>query len=469
MITTQDPGATTTAPLANAWLYWREGGTLTLLRTDPRGQVLSLRASGERTFPWEYTTRHNATAGAQVDLYFSRGTKPIPDAQLNAHLNIFHRRTVPGPAAAAGSAPVAPNNINTLALPPPVSITLPNLLLALSTPAELSLWPLLWELPSDTYEIDGLAQGAALWTGSSLSVTENRPAPAPGPRPRERGLKIQGTIDARATGAILRVLDASGNVVQLRQSIGSSAGAPEITATLGAAAGNTKPYDAAAFFANAANAFGPVQIFIESQGMTPPIVEAFALQLSGVQLALVDDHTANINGQHRGPVQGEADEIIIIDFLSSPAADVAAISAQTRARRMASYRTRSRDRPLSATNATIVEKPEMPLWMGEFHLVGLTKSHLEDLMLRRSRQLATAPTSLRVHLDWKLTLSWDGPDIATGSPRLYSYSQTVTHSHDATVTLARIVRIKAETADAVGRKSGTSLRRCSGGSSPGGP
>src|SRR3989442_1533592 len=88
-------GAAAAELLRDAWIYWRAGGNLTLLRTNHEGRVFVLNANGDRTKPWEYdATRFTTQIGAQVDIYFSRGTKPIPDARLNEHLPAFHHRTV---------------------------------------------------------------------------------------------------------------------------------------------------------------------------------------------------------------------------------------------------------------------------------------------------------------------------------------------------------------------------------------
>jgi hypothetical protein len=147
-----------------------------------------------------------------------------------------------------------------------------------------------------------------------------------------------------------------------------------------------------------------------------------------MQIALVDDHVRNQNGQLRGPLIGEAAETIIIDFLASPQVAPAPpptppppgpISDQTRARRMAAYRFANHSRllnpalPAGANNPSVL-KPQMPLWMAELQIVGITQAQLTALMTRRHRQLrgtaSNPPVDLRLDLQWQLTLSWDGPD-----------------------------------------------------------
>jgi hypothetical protein len=95
---------------------------------------------------------------------------------------------------------------------------------------------------------------------------------------------------------------------------------------------------------------------------------------------------------------------------------------------MVGYQFHNRDRLLNPANPAgsnnpMVLKPEMPLWMAELQLIGLSKTQLESLLLRRHNTLSGSPTSLQLRLAWRLNLAWDGPDRGTTSPRRYHYSQ----------------------------------------------
>lgn len=423
--------ASSTTPLQNAWVYVLDGSSIHLLRTNQDGRVKSLAPGGDRTMPQDYTQTYTTTVGMTLNLYFSRGAKPIPDSILSGRSTIFWSRTVP-----AGTGGVS-------------QIILPNILMSITRPDELSIWPLLWELPDDTYLTLGINQGRALWTSvigsGDLTVRENGPAHVPGPnrpavgtdqvRPQERGLNVAGTIDARATGVRLQILDTSGALIQLKQSSTATTGVTEITVTPGTASGNTKPFEAAIYFMNSATAFGPIQILILSDGTTPQIIGAFTCYLAGLQLALVDDHDANLNGQIRGPIKTEQDERMIVDFLDSPQLNRPAISDQTRARRMIAYQMAIHDRALSSANNTLVPKPQMPLWMAELQILGMSQAQLENLMSRRQQFLSNNPTNLQFELQQILTLSWDGPDSGTMSPRQYVYSEDFTVTQTVTINL----------------------------------
>lgn len=439
VVQTQAQGATP-APLAGAWVYWLQGTTITVLRTDPAGRLLTAAAGQDPTRSQSYTQPFTAPAGTAAQIFASRGARPVPDAYLLANPDIFHSRTVGTPSVPT----TGPGAL-------PAVTVLPEAPVRLTKPRELSIWPLLREPVTDAYYTRGLAQGATLWGGAGLTVTEHglAPAAAAAVRPRERGLALEGTIDARATAVTIQILDASGAPIQLRENRAATAGVDRITATLRTAVGNTKPFEATIYLLDPAAAFGPVQVVVQATGVTPRILEVFSCHLAGLQVALVNDQLANPNGQSPGPVPGTADELIVVDFLDSPQPNLADISAQTRARAMVTYLMGHRDRALSATDATLVRKPEMPLWMAEFQILGLSRTQLEDLMARRKHVLPGNPASLRFDLRWGLSLRWDGPDVGTGSPRIYRYSQSFPDSQAVTISLATNDRIDG--VDAQGR------------------
>jgi hypothetical protein len=415
-------GATAPVPLQWAWVYWRVQDTITPLRTDGDGRLHALPQGADQRSPWDYTTPFTSPVGTEVTLYFSRGAKPIPNTVLENYPDVFVARTVAlDPAGLGGGAPGGA---------PTAAITLPDVVIRMTRPTELSVWPLLWELPTDAYHTSALNQGAALWTnpagGGNLTQNDGGAAlpPAAADRPRERGLKVEGQVDARATGIRLQVLDDSGNVVPLRQGIDPGAAVvQEVIPTLGPAAGAVKPFQSVLFFANAATVLGPVQILVRSAGILPPTMEAFAMLLCGFQIALVDDRLTNTNGQQRGPIQGEGHEMVAVDFQMSPQATTAALSAQTRARRVIGYQIVNTPRLLNGAaaagpNNPIVLKPQMPLWMAELQIVGLNRARLENLMahryfLRNASVMIGPPAlvSAQFSLDWSLLLAWDGPDM----------------------------------------------------------
>jgi hypothetical protein len=242
---------------------------------------------------------------------------------------------------------------------------------------------------------------------------------------------VAGTIAAGATGVRLQILDESGNVVQLRPTAASTTGVNEITGTLGAASGASRPFNSTVYFVNAVDAFGVAQIVVRSDGLSPQLMANFSCQLVGVQIALVADTT---DGQSRTAVRTEADEVLIVDFLLSPRPNHPSISDQTRSRRMVPFDIATRQRPISPGSATNVDTPEMPMWMAELHLIGLDQAGIEDLLVRRAH-LPAPLTGLQLATSWTLGLSWDGPDSATTSPRRYTYTASFTGSESVQITL----------------------------------
>ncbi len=315
------------------------------------------------------TAQFAPTPGATVQVAYSRGSVPLPVALVTPLLT----RTVPAP-------------------PDPPILSLPAADLVLTAPEDVSLWPLSFAPHDDAYSTAGIAQGAALWNAAGhLTITEHGPAPAPPARPALRPLTVTG----RATGSVaVRLLDAGG--ATLAQATATAAGG-EFSVTL------------------AATAPGPATIAAVA---TPPAFAAAGGHVVGVQAALVADS----GPAAPGPVRGEADETLEVDFLASPQLTLAALTAQTRARRMLRYRIGSRARALGTAN---VVQPEMPLWMAELQLVGITAAQLDALLAPR-----TAP--LHVQVDWTLALAWDGPDANAAA---INAGPRATQSHNFTLPL----------------------------------
>ena len=383
-------------PLRDVWIYRRAAGLVTLLRTDATGRLVSGPPSS--TKPAEYTTQFVPPAGAPLELAFSRGAVPLPEALVTVQAQAFVVRTPPAPPAA------------------PI-VALPAVTLRISRPDDLALWPVSCPPPADAYATDGLAQGAALYAGSALTVAVHGPAPAPAAtaRPRERPLQVAGEAEATATAVRVRLVDGAGTAIKIRPAANPAAApADDLLAALEPASGATRQFSASLVPADPSAAFGFVRVVVVAQGPPRPAFAALGVALCGVQVGLVAD-TAPAT---RGPVLGEAEDVIEVDFQASPQLNVAALAGQARARRMARYTIATRSRALdpAATDPpgnVAVLRPEMPMWMAELQLVGLTPERLADLMARRfhrDRGAAGLPVSLRIALAWRLTLAWDGPD-----------------------------------------------------------
>jgi hypothetical protein len=431
------------AELPRAWVYWLDAGQVTILRTDDRGRLRAMGKGGDPTQPWAYTDPFLADSGAVAEFCVTRGSRPVPAARIQDRPDLRVKRTVTGtPGAPMGT------------------VGIPAATLEVSKPADLSVWPVLWEAPSPTYATLGLDQASSLWgkegkvkarqrgkptlrtppvAGSpgaeaqpaatpGLKVIENSRAPAPpdAVRPRERAVSVEGTVDARVSAVKIQLIDAAGKPVALLADPRKREAKNELLemdATLAdKGSGGKRAFSAKLYFARAAEAFGPVQVLARTDGLTPNVIGVASCLLTGVQIALVADPA---DGKKAGPVGGEADEKIIVDFIESPKKSVKEITAQTRARRMVVFDQGIRSRPASdRKGASTIPTPEMPLWMAELHLLGLTAATVADLLSRR--QNAGASAQLALQPQWRLRLFWDGPDsgsLAKGKPpdRRYSY------------------------------------------------
>jgi hypothetical protein len=436
VIRTEDaPGDAATA-LANAWLYWKRGGTTTLLRSNSEGLLTVVGAGLDVTRPKSYGAPFSTELGTQVQVHYSVGDKPTPTARLAENSDAFVSRTVqlprPGEQPVV-TVPIAPNATNTVTTIPVAVIVVPRVQLTLDKPSELALWPLRWSAPTDAYATDGLTQGAGIWDAKgNLTVPEGQSAPAPSDaaRPRELGLASEGTIAATATSAEVSVLAANGDLIPLKTSAAATNSVTALALMLAPPAGSKRTFKAEIFFAQSALALGPVQVMIRSTaGVLPRIVATYFCPLVGVQIALGADSP---DGQTAGRLPSEQDEVVVIDFLKSPGATKADISAQARSRRMVRYAIGMRDRIISGTRVT-ASAPEMPLWMAELQLVGLTTSDLEDLLIRRrDRKGSAAPLSIVPR--FQIKLDWDGPDITVNEDP-YAFEHLLSSSA-ATVTIA---------------------------------
>lgn len=422
----------TSTPLENTWIYISRGTSITRFRTDGSGIICGLSAGQDPDDPNSYNANVQFQCSAELDICTSVGIKPLPVIELQASLTCFLRVSVQQ-TGTSGSANTG-------------SISVPDIQISITQPAELSLWVVLWEPEEDAWLTQGIPQGAPLWAGGAPTITENGQANIPGPnrpvpmgvraRPSERGLLIKGTIDGSATAAKIRIIDSHGRRLQLKSSRDDTAHIDELSATLAAASAGLRNFEQVIYFNDTSSAFGPIYIVVETVGISPsPTLGSFFVHFSGLQISLVNDYSANANGQLRGPILSEADEVNIIDFENSPQANLNLITAQTRGRRMIRYPITHRNRALSSTVATIVQKPEMPLWMAECQIVGITKEQIEYLIRIRSNYISTANRNMTFTLNWKINFSWDGPDSGTASTRRYQYSENMTATQTFTLSL----------------------------------
>jgi hypothetical protein len=439
------------APVTDAWVYWRVGETTTILRTDRSGQLWKILDGNDRVVsrPRDYGAEFRAGLGSDVRVYYSHGARPIPTAVLKQHDAAFFARKVSAKPTLKkphtwfenllewGQGLVSPNTKNVVVVAGPALVAVPKLRVVLETPREERLWPVLWELPTDHANDDplrphlntaGLAQGAALWTAQgALSPAENSAVTTDSPlsvkytpssgseetifiRPRERGLKITGRIDKRATAATLRLVNEAGETVKTRAEIKTDAAQRDDTPlVLGAVDGNWRAFSAEAFLVDPVKHFGPVSLVVWSDIPQVPTLDAFSAYLCGFQIALVDDYPASHDGKSAGTVLDEHDEVVIVDFRESPHATAAELDRNTRARRMVKYELANELRDELLT-------PQMPLWMAELQIVGLDQDQLADLMSRHYnlsfRDLPSPPpmVQLNIDLEWTLKLSWEGID-----------------------------------------------------------
>lgn len=86
-----------------------------------------------------------------------------------------------------------------------------------------------------------------------------------------------------------------------------------------------------------------------------------------------------------------------------------------RARRTVRYPIRAdQKRKLNETGPE-VPQPQMPLFMAELHVLGISKAALEDMLVRRKRRVSAlpgvvSPAALELEIAWALRMQWKGPD-----------------------------------------------------------
>jgi hypothetical protein len=383
------------APIGDVWVYLKdEQQNFSLLRTGGEGTVRRLRPNGDLTQPDQYTAQFTIRQGAKVLIYYTRGALPLFKKRLDERSTVFLERT---------AAPVGAGK---------ALIKLPDIKLDVSTPRELNLWPLLFELPTEKFQKSLLPQQKEIFfkgqvkpdVGEGMGANAKYGEAEANLRPRERGLRVAGTVDAAATRLTIQVLrnDADQTIIPLLQQPGGQA-TNQITVTP-KKSGAQQSFEAAVYLADPTALFadgGLVQILVVAErGSNTPILGSFACQPVGLQIALLQDEAS---GQKALPVPTETGEIVVVDFTDSPSND---ILAQGRARRMVAY-------PIGISkrgDSELPRQPQMPMWMAELQLVGLDKKHLEEMLGRRRRRQGIRGGILRLILNWKMRLSWHGPE-----------------------------------------------------------
>jgi hypothetical protein len=448
--------------LKNAWVYWRENGAYQILRSDAQGLVYAF-GSGNRERQDSYTVEFKTTVGAVVYVFYTEGSRPLPEALIAPCLQEYE---VPlsldaGPDA-MGPLYASPNGSTTsIRILPLGEIRLPRVRIRVEAPAdEPSLWPLLFENlndPSDDYYTDGIPQGVPWCTQTAMQ--ENAAAASVGASSsiRLRGLPVKGFVPATTTNAAIQLLDSTGNAIPLLQDGSNSNGVTvnETAATLGSPSGDERPFSVNLFLPPT-TPLGPVHLVIKPGGLPSTIISGFTYHLVGIQIGLVDDFTTNANGQQAGPPLKASDEVYVVDYLDSPStgptnpagsAVRAAQQGHTRVRRMVRYAIRThhtRSIPLAAVaspamaaSSVNIPTTQMPFWMAELQFVGINRAQLEDLLIRRLLRPNGGTGNVELEMDWALDITWEGPDRAVppagGRPYTQPPFHTTAHQNAAIV------------------------------------
>jgi hypothetical protein len=430
-----DHGKTATAPLANVWIYWKIGTTVTTLRTDSTGLLCSLKGT-DATKSWLYTETFDVAKGLAVSVAFTRGAKPLHPG----HLSVDHYTAMvlgdPWPEEFATPAdstlerwiPIGwQSAIGSFIT---VDILIPNHYTSLQSPSELTLWPLLFEHigrrpnSEDYYTVDLPEKGALFQSAGTnkwkvrAAVAEWAPA-APAPerhQPYERALNVLGSAEARATRLQILFLDPEGHIIPCDDP-------PEVFRE-DSTTGNTA-FSVDLYLSAAEAHFGDIQILVSSLDCDPPFSDAYSVALVGAQPALLSEND-----------EDSQTELRTIDFAHSPHPTGAAVIEEGRMRRLHHYWIDRSDRAYSATDPTIVETPRMPLWMAELQLLGYNESRLAALLEFRKHLLPKNPNSLTIECQWNLELAWDGPCAESGEDRSFRSRDSFNRGNQQKFTLS---------------------------------
>jgi hypothetical protein len=317
------------APLASAWVYIQEGGTTTTYRTAPNGRLRKLApgaAAADGTRPWKFETKAVIDVPKTVRLYTSKGARPIPQAILdntvfnNAHAYV--ERTIALPVSTEPVA-IASTDATVVAISV-AEVAVPPVAVALAQPRELSLCPVLWDhAPEDATDDNKDYLRAGIPQGETTPDENAAPAQPPGGVViHERGVRFKGSLGNNAQHARIRVVGPAGAVLGLRTSATGSRVEEIVVATT--LAGSERAFEANVWFDDPTQAFGLAHVIVDSSDTSDSrhFLDAFTVFLVGLQLAMVDDATSNLNGATAGPLLNQAQEKIVLGYKKSPVRDV---------------------------------------------------------------------------------------------------------------------------------------------------
>jgi hypothetical protein len=318
-----------TTPLTDTWIYMAEGDTVSTWRAGPDGKVMKLHAGGDAaaaTRSWKYDEKLTLEVPKTARFYSSRGARPLPakilEERVFSNAHAWVERKVELPAEATHD--VAPGDTAVIALRTAV-IALPPIHVALTTPEELSILPVLWDHAPQHDTDDARDYLRAGFDQKVVDAHEGTASAAPPAdvEPHERGIVLKGTIDARANHVRVVLFDPSGNAISMRPLTATATPAKEAVVATSAASGH-RGFEVRIWLEKPTKAFGAVQVLIESaDDEAVHIVGMFSIVLVGMQIALVDDTAANENGKEPGPFVGQAGELIVHDFTDSPVCEPA--------------------------------------------------------------------------------------------------------------------------------------------------
>ncbi|MFL5350205.1 MAG: hypothetical protein ACJ8AT_35975 [Hyalangium sp.] len=317
-------GTPSAAPLASTWVYIQEGSTTTTYRTAPNGRLRKLAPGApeaDGTRPWKFETKAVIDVPKKVRLYTSKGARPIPASMLDSAL--FVERTIALPETTA-PVPIAATDATVVAISV-AEVTVPPVPVALSQPRELSLCPVLWD-----HEPEHATEDSKDYLRAGLKQADETPAEgAPPAAPpgavvvHERGVRFKGTVGNNAQHVRVRIAGPTGAAVGLRTSATGSRVEEIVVATT--VSGSERAFEAKVWFDDPTQAFGLAHVIIDSSDTADSrhLLDSFTVFLVGLQLAMVDDASANLNGSSAGPLLNQPQERIVLDYKKSPVRDVA--------------------------------------------------------------------------------------------------------------------------------------------------
>lgn len=399
-------------PLANVWVYVKQGGTLKTLRSNARGSVFSNETGVEESDDtwWDYSSRVKVDAAQVLEVAFSRGARPVPVTQLpdSAFKEVkvgeaLAPRVVPRATTTSRKATKVTHSI---ALRSAIAV-LPDPQIQLQSPQELTVLALPFQplAEDDVYYTNGLKQGFDAWKDGSrttLSFTEFDPndpeqfdaAGAPKDTVRAgppsvglptMGFLVRGTIAAGASNVKLRLVDESNAVIDLLEPTTFDE-VTELEVELEPSSDDASPsaFGARVFIndgikgkRSTAPPFGFISLLVEAEFEGTVSVSAFSVMLLGLQLALVnDDDPEGADG--RGRVLTAADQMVVVDFSEVSGDSVRSVQDLTRTRRMHTHII-----DFEGTDAAGIRLQRMPRLMGEMQFLMQTMDGFRHFMRHR--------------------------------------------------------------------------------------